>query len=326
MRHIAIALFLACAWLASTAAHAEARPRIVVVGDVHGAYAPFAAILATAGVASADGHWIGGATRLVQLGDVLDRGPDERRALDLLMTLDVEAKAAGGDVVAILGNHEIMSMFGDWRYATKEAVADFGGADARRAAFAPDGKYGRWLRKQPAVVEIDGNVFVHGGISREVAKLGVRGIRERVREELARVDAARARAVRLRRVPADADFDTLLRQKPSELSTYGSWLIGHGQGPFWFRGYETWTNAQLARELPTILERLRAKRLFVGHSVQLPASVRVRARGGILLVDGGMLGPPTYPGGEAQAVEIAGDTLTLIDARGERTPIPVEAD
>lgn len=326
MRRIPLALLLACAWLAAVAAQAEAPPRIVVVGDVHGAYAPFAAILEVAGVASADGHWVGGKTQLVQLGDVLDRGHDERRSLDLLMTLDAEAKAAGGDVVTILGNHEIMTLFGDWRYATKEAVADFGGEDARRAAFAPDGKYGRWLRKQVAVAEIDGNVFVHGGISREVAKLGVRGIRERVRDELARVDAARGRAVRLRRVTADADLDALLRQKPTELATYGSWLIGHGQGPFWFRGYETWTNAQLARELPKILERLRAKRVFVGHSVQLPASVRVRARGGILLVDGGMLGPPTYPGGEAQAVEILGDALTLIDARGERTPIPVQPD
>jgi hypothetical protein len=324
MRRIALVLFAACAWLASAAAQADGKTRIVVVGDVHGAYAPLAAILVTAGVASAEGHWVGGEAHLVQLGDVLDRGPDERRSLDLLMTLDKQAKAAGGDVVMILGNHEIMNMFGDWRYATKEAVADFGGADARRAALAPDGKYGRWLRKQPAVAEIDGNVFVHGGISREVAKLGVRGIRDRVRDELARVDSARARAVRLRRVPAEADLDALLRQKPPELASYGSWLIGHGQGPFWFRGYETWANAQLARELPTILSRLGAKRIFVGHSVQLPASVRVRARGGLLLVDGGMLGPPTYPGGETQAVEIIGDTLTLIDARGVRTPVPVE--
>jgi fructose-1,6-bisphosphatase len=58
--------------------------RIVAVGDVHGAYDRFVEILTTAGVIDKRLRWTGAKTHLVQLGDVLDRGPDSRKAMDLL--------------------------------------------------------------------------------------------------------------------------------------------------------------------------------------------------------------------------------------------------
>ena len=66
-------------------------PRVVAVGDVHGAYDRFVAILRTAGILDDKGRWAGGSTHLVQVGDVLDRGVDTRRSLDLLMRLQGEA-------------------------------------------------------------------------------------------------------------------------------------------------------------------------------------------------------------------------------------------
>ena len=76
--------------------HVRGAPRVVAVGDVHGAYERFAAILHSAGVVDENGRWSGGKTQLVQTGDVLDRGTDTRRCLDLLMRLEGEAKKAGG--------------------------------------------------------------------------------------------------------------------------------------------------------------------------------------------------------------------------------------
>src|SRR3989442_11053039 len=70
--------------------------RIVAVGDVHGAYDRYVEILRTAGLVDAGGHWSGGATHFVQLGDVVDRGSDSRKALDFLRRLEREAQAAGG--------------------------------------------------------------------------------------------------------------------------------------------------------------------------------------------------------------------------------------
>src|SRR5579872_4474537 len=90
--------------------------RIVAVGDVHGAYEQFVQILKVAGLIDDRLHWSGGRTHLVQTGDVVDRGPDSRKAIDLLRQLIDEAPKAGGAVHALLGNHEAMRMLGDMRY------------------------------------------------------------------------------------------------------------------------------------------------------------------------------------------------------------------
>jgi hypothetical protein len=321
MRRAALALLLACAWLAAGGAEARGRERIVAVGDVHGAHAPLLALLGAAQLADARGHWVGGRATLVQLGDFLDRGPDERALIDTLRSLQREAKRAGGEVVVLLGNHEVLSLDGDWRYASPEAIAGFGGAAARRAAFSRSGDDGRWLRSLPAIVRIDGNVFVHGGVTPEVAALGVRGIQSRVRDELKRIDAARASAVREGTLTEDASLDDLLALKPPSLESYPGWLIASTRGPLWYRGLAQASDAELAAELPVLLRSLGARRIVVGHTPQLPAAIRSRAGGRVILADTGMLGGAFYPGGAPLALEIRGDALATIDAKGVRTPL-----
>src|SRR4030095_3195276 len=78
--------------------------RIVAIGDVHGAFERFMEILQTAEIVDRNGRWSGGKTHLVQLGDVLDRGPDSRKAFDLLARLEREAASAGGRVHSLIGN------------------------------------------------------------------------------------------------------------------------------------------------------------------------------------------------------------------------------
>jgi fructose-1,6-bisphosphatase len=41
-------------------------------------------------------NWTGGKTHLVQIGDILDRGPDSRAVMDLLITLEQQAPLQGG--------------------------------------------------------------------------------------------------------------------------------------------------------------------------------------------------------------------------------------
>ncbi|XP_028768911.1 shewanella-like protein phosphatase 1 isoform X1 [Neltuma alba] len=92
--------------------------RIVAVGDLHGDLGQTRTALEMAGVLSSDGQdlWTGGETVLVQLGDVLDRGEDEIAILSLLRSLDKQAKAKGGAVFQVNGNHETMNVEGDFRY------------------------------------------------------------------------------------------------------------------------------------------------------------------------------------------------------------------
>ena len=53
--------------------------RVVAVGDVHGAYDSFVAILRAAGLIDSRDRWAGGRAIFIQTGDVLDRGNDSRR-------------------------------------------------------------------------------------------------------------------------------------------------------------------------------------------------------------------------------------------------------
>ena len=99
--------------------------RIVAIGDVHGDYEQFVALLDSAGLINAKQEWTGGKTHLVQTGDVLDRGPESRKVMDLLMRLEREARKAGGYVHALIGNHEAMNMYGDLRYVSPEEYAAF---------------------------------------------------------------------------------------------------------------------------------------------------------------------------------------------------------
>ena len=97
--------------------------RVVAFGDVHGAYRELVALLQRAGVVDPSLHWSGGATHLVSLGDLVDRGPDSRAVLDLLMRLEDEAPKVGGVVHVVLGNHEVMNLTGDLRYVSEADYA-----------------------------------------------------------------------------------------------------------------------------------------------------------------------------------------------------------
>src|SRR5215831_9009081 len=67
---------------AASSCEFENVDRIVAVGDVHGAYDRFIEILRVTDLIDEKMKWAGGKTHLVQLGDVVDRGPDSRKALD----------------------------------------------------------------------------------------------------------------------------------------------------------------------------------------------------------------------------------------------------
>ncbi|MFC2158396.1 metallophosphoesterase [Acidobacteriota bacterium] len=86
--------------------------RIVAIGDIHGDYNNFLYILKGTGLVDDELHWTGGKSHLVQVGDVLDRGPDARGVFDLMKKLEKEAEKAGGHVHLIIGNHEEANITG----------------------------------------------------------------------------------------------------------------------------------------------------------------------------------------------------------------------
>ncbi|NKB89727.1 MAG: hypothetical protein GKS06_16040 [Acidobacteria bacterium] len=109
---------------------AASGPRVVAVGDIHGAYDDFARLLQVTGLVDEDLHWVGGDTIFVQTGDFTDRGSGVRAVMDLLMRLEQEAPASGGQVLVALGNHEVMNIIGEVRDVTPEIMATFADEDA----------------------------------------------------------------------------------------------------------------------------------------------------------------------------------------------------
>lgn len=193
-------------------------PRIVAVSDPHGAYDAMVRTLINAEVIDNEHNWAGGYTHLVVTGDLMDRGDDSRKIMDLIMELEQQALDAGGMVHLLLGNHDVMNLVGDLRYVSpgefaafveeelpedrerwfrrfvaqrlslgepdEEALrAEFNkerppGFFGHRQAFSSEGKYGKWLLGKPLLIVVNGNAFVHGGLPPLVAELGLEGINE----------------------------------------------------------------------------------------------------------------------------------------------------
>ncbi len=123
--------------------------RAIAIGDVHGGLTQFLSILRRTGLVNAGNEWVGGCTTLIQLGDLIDRGPHDRQVLDLIMELQKEAPQQGGQVLVALGNHEVMNVMGDLRYVSKESFAFFGDSKTRRRQTAAFKQYVAY-RKQRA--------------------------------------------------------------------------------------------------------------------------------------------------------------------------------
>jgi hypothetical protein len=193
-------------------------------------------------------HWTFGNGHVVFNGDVFDRGDRVTESLRLIYRLDQEAKQAGGCVHLFLGDHEVMVLRGDPRYLADKylkLVAPELGL-AYDELFGPESELGRWLRAQNAVVKINELVFVHGGISPDVADLGLS--LERINEEIHRG------------MNADAS-------RVSSDETLGLFL--GSRGPLWYRGYlmaGSGYGRATAEAIRTDLDRLGARRLVVAHT------------------------------------------------------------
>jgi hypothetical protein len=219
----------------------------------------------------------------------------------------------------------------------------------RQQAFGTEGKYGRWLRERPAIAEVDGVIFLHGGISPSLAGLKVKEINARVRHEIRKFDAykqyfldhklilpffnfeeitaAVQEELKTRKAEASQESTAAAKEtksyEPSEqekkhlkiledfLEQPKSWLSMHPDGPLWFRGFALWPDAEGAQHIARLLAGLDAKRFVVGHTVQDEGRIRARFGGKVFLIDTGMLSS-YFPGGRASALEIQNDHMTAI--------------
>lgn len=79
-----------------------------VVGDIHGCLHELHDLLRRLALLDRRLAWAGADTQLWFLGDYTDRGPDGVGVIDLVIRLQREARAVGGHVTALLGNHDVI--------------------------------------------------------------------------------------------------------------------------------------------------------------------------------------------------------------------------
>jgi Calcineurin-like phosphoesterase len=156
-RRFCISLLLFCLLVGLTLAaraktKADSADAVVAIGDVHGDLDDFVAILQRSGLVDKQNHWAGGKTTFVQLGDLIDRGPKPREVMDLMMTLEQEAPKAGGRVVPLLGNHEVMNLMGDLRYVTVENYGSFADSNSGQRQKSAYEQYSKWRSSHPQLL------------------------------------------------------------------------------------------------------------------------------------------------------------------------------
>jgi len=143
-----------------------------------------------------------------------------------------------------------------------------------QAAWRPDGQIGRWIISNPAVVLLDGTLFVHGGISPAFAGMTVDEINRQV-------SAA------------------LTAQSPAEQT-----ILNDPLGPLWYRGLADEAAAQstddsgapvaavppappIETQLDTLLPAYGAKRIVIGHTPIL-SGIGVQYGGRLIRIDTGI--------------------------------------
>jgi len=297
-RSIVLIVLLAGAWRLPGEDTWKGVARIVAVGDVHGDYGAFTGILRAAGVLDSRARWAGGRTHLVQAGDMIDRGGDSRRLLDLLMSLEKQARSAGGAVHALIGNHEAMNLYGDLRYVSSREFAAFRDENSERVRDLyyrqhvqqlrdagqpePAGDYQRkWMAAHPlGFFELLTAFAPNGTYGRWIAS----------HNTIIRInDVVFAHGGIGPKYAASGigEINNRVREELRDPAKLPGGVVMDPEGPLWFRGLAQGDEDDLRAHLASVLGRLEARYLVIAHT-PTRGYVDARFNGQVFLIDVGL--------------------------------------
>jgi hypothetical protein len=273
------------------AAPQDAPRRLVVIGDLHADLANARRAFRLAGAIDARDAWIGGPLVVVQMGDIIGRGREDRAVLEFVLELRSRAAAAGGTLHVLLGNHEVFAARPDHRWVDPAAFPAFASLDglklgdarvralplaerARFAALMPGGHYSAAVASLPAVLRIGDMVFAHGGILPLWARHGVDRVNGEIRAWLS-------------------------GRTGEPQATLGLDDGSDDDGVMWSRHFAAAPEPAVCALADESLDILGARRMFVAHTVQ--RTITSRCNGTIWAVD---VGISRYYGGDVQVLEI----------------------
>ena len=267
---------------------------ILVTSDLEGNYQAFVSLLQGNHVIDQNKNWIYGDNHLVMVGDMVDRGKEVLQILWLIYKLEDEAAQAGGHVHYLLGNHEQMNI---WSEHDASNIAYVHPDYLRYAGileipypdwFDDESILGSWLLQKNSLLNIDSILFVHGGISKNTAKLKMshEDMNERIR--------------------------TSLRQDPKELHRIEANLHS-ADGPLWYRGIADQKMTQ--KGLNNILDIMEAQLMVIGHTIVDEYSITPLYKDRVLPID--LHHSKTFKNGTISGLFIDTNGCYEVDNRGK---------
>ena len=235
--------------------------KIFALSDIEGNFDAFRKLLQANKVVDKNYNWIFGNGHLVFAGDMFDRGNQVTECLWLVYALEEKARAAGGYVHFILGNHELMNLQGDHRY-TRQKYMDNAGLMGQTLAqlYNENGELGRWLRTKNVIEKIGDILFMHAGISSGLNRLPVT-INEI--NQLARPYYDEKKA--------DYNDERL------------NVILSQSLSPFWYRGYY-YNNTSLKYQIDSTLRKFDVNKIITGHTI-VSDTISVHQDGRLINID-----------------------------------------
>ncbi len=296
--------------------------RIVAVGDIHGDYENFKAVLLEAGLIDKRGNWVAGKTHFVQMGDLPDRGPDTDQVIKHMKKLQRQAKAAGGRVHPLIGNHEAMNMLGDLRYVHADEYAAFRTSKSRTLRsnyykgeverlksldrnFAADKAFSKqWQEAHPL-----------GYVEHRLAWHPTGEIGSWVLENSAVIKINNTLFLHGGISPALLSMS--IEQINSQIKSELRGNLGESQGlsesddsPLWYRGLASNPEVEEVAHVDAVLQAFDVERIVLGHTpgygIVLP-----RFEGKVIIIDTGI---SSYYGGHLASLLIEGDAYYAVHA------------
>ncbi len=262
---------------------------IYAISDIEGNLPALVNLLKAGGVMNSQYQWSFGSGHLVLVGDFFDRGDQVTECLWLIYKLEQEARRRGGKVHFIIGNHELMNLSGDIRFArTKYKSNARLMGKSYHALYGENTVLGRWLRTKPAMLRIRDILFVHAGLSTTFLKhkLDIGTINETMMTSI-----------------------DLPKEKRTGLAAK---VLGK-EGPLWYRGIAR--NKIAASELDAILSYYQSKTIIIGHTKV--DNIETTHSGKVINLD-----VPHEKGSKyQQGLLINGNTFYSVNTTGRKTTV-----
>ena len=278
--------------------------RIIVIGDIHGDIEILLECLIKAKLIedkkildySIDWDnvitWTGGDTVVVQVGDQIDScrydgkhscsdpsfyGSDMANDINILyfMTnLHKKARAYGGAIYSLIGNHELMNVIGDMSYVSHSNIISHSknknieeGMKNRIDSFRPGNKMANFLAcTRKIVLKIGDNLFVHAGIVPYITKKY-------------NIDDIN-RILTLFLLDEFKDLDDIIKNDI---------FMSSEHSPLWTRIFGSKNIDKKCDELMNPLEQIyKVGKIFVGHTPQLKTGIISKCKDRVWLTDAGM--------------------------------------